>query len=337
MPHTNAQHQQHESHPWEERQAVHKTDYRYPFPPFPSGWFAIGSAAAVEVGQIKTLSYFDRELIAYRTNDGALRVFNAYCVHLGAHLGVGGRLEGDSIVCPFHGWRYDGRGQCVEISYSDHIPERARLHTYPVREWAGLIVVYFSPDNSAPTWSPDLPEFDPLRWSLYGIKHWRVRVHIQEIGENGLDMPHFKTVHSADIPQMVRAEGVGQKFFISVRPHAGSEQAKYLDAIDRTLWGLGISVNAFEGAVPSRIVIARTPVDEQHAEITLVIIPGNQRDAATTAQFGKVLMDRISSEIEQDVAIWENKEYAQQPVLTKGDGPIAAWRSWCQQFYSDKR
>ena len=58
-------------------------------------------------------------------------------------------------------------------------------------------------------------------------------------------------------------------------------------------------------------------------------------DPETTAQFGRALMDHISREIEQDVPIWENKEYVAQPVLTKGDGPIAAWRNWCRQFYPD--
>lgn len=309
------------------------SDYRYPFPPFPSGWFAIGETADIAAGTIKSLSYFGRELVAFRNSDGSISVLDAYCAHLGAHLGVGGSLQNDCIVCPFHGWRFDRRGHCVGIPYSDHIPERGKLHFYPSLQWAGLLIAYFSPDNTAPNWTPDLPEFDPGQWTRYGSRRWTARVHVQEIGENGLDMPHFKTVHSADIPDMVRAEGVGRKYFISVKPRPGSAQAKYLQGIDRTLWGLGISVNSFEGAAPARVVIARTPVDEQLSEITVVFVPKNQRDTEATALFGKALMERIASEVEQDIPIWENKRYAQHPALTKGDGPIAAWRNWCQQFY----
>jgi len=312
-----------------------KTAIRYPFSPYPSGWYAVAAATEIMPGEITTLSYFGRELIAFRDRDDCVCVLNAHCVHLGAHLGVGGKLEDNNIVCPFHGWRYDSAGQCVHIPYSDHIPDKGRLHAYPVLEWAGLVIVYFSEDNAAPVWTPDLPEFDPAEWTRYDSRDWTVRVHVQEIGENGLDMPHFKSVHSADIPQMVRAEGIDQKFYISVRPEPGSAQAKYLDGIDRTLWGLGISVNSFEGKVPSRVVITRTPIDEQLSRITLVFLPRNQGDEDTTAAFGKALMDHISREIEQDVPIWENKEYVEQPVLTRGDGPIAAWRNWCRQFYPD--
>ena len=66
-----------------------------------------------------------------------------------------------------------------------------------------------------------------------------------------------------------------------------------------------------------------------------VFLPKNQGDEKTTAMFGKVLMEHISKEIEHDVPIWENKEYVEHPVLTKDDGPIAAWRNWCQQFYAE--
>lgn len=311
-----------------------KSDYRYPFPPYPSGWFAVGDAAAVTAGQVSSLSYFGRELIAFRNADNRITVLDAYCPHLGAHLGVGGTVHDDCIECPFHGWRFNDRGQCVSIPYSDHIPERGKLHAYPSLLWAGLLIVYFSHDNAPPDWVPDLPEFDPAQWTLYGSKRWMARVHVQEIGENGLDMPHFKKVHSADIPDMVRAEGVGRKFFISVKPRPGSAQSRYLQGIDRTLWGLGISVNAFEGAAPARVVIVRTPVDEQLSEITVVFVPKNQADTKATALFGQALLERIASEVEQDIPIWENKRYAQHPALTKGDGPIAAWRNWCQQFYA---
>jgi nitrite reductase/ring-hydroxylating ferredoxin subunit len=313
-----------------------KTAYRYPFSPFPSGWFAIGQAADIQADVIKTLHYFGRELIAFRDPDNKIHVLDAHCPHLGAHLGVGGKLENGCITCPFHSWQFNSHGECIHIPYSGHIPERGKLHAYPVMEWAGLLIVYFSLDKCAPDWTPDLPVFDPQHWSIFGHRAWRVRVHIQEIGENGLDMPHFKSVHSAEIPQLVRAEGMAHKFYISVKPWPDSPQAKFLDGIDRTLWGLGISVNSFEGKVPSRVVITRTPIDEQYSDITLVFIPKNQGNPETTALFGKALMDHISKEVEQDVPIWENKIYAEHPALTKGDGPIAAWRKWCQQFYEEK-
>ena len=87
-----------------------KTAIRYPFSPFPSGWYSIGPVADIPPGEVTTLSCFGRELVAYRDSQDRVRVLAAYCVHLGAHLGVGGTVEGDTILCPFHGWRYNADG-----------------------------------------------------------------------------------------------------------------------------------------------------------------------------------------------------------------------------------
>ena len=88
--------------------------------PIPSGWFQVLYSNELEVGQAKPLEYFDQELVAFRTESGQAKVVDAYCPHMGAHLGYGIRdqaghgsaVVGESIVCPFHGWAYDGEGKC---------------------------------------------------------------------------------------------------------------------------------------------------------------------------------------------------------------------------------
>ena len=84
---------------------------RYPFPAIPDGWFSVAASEDVGLGEVKPLHYLDRDLVAFRGEDGAVRVFDAHCPHLGAHLGFGGRVCGEGIVCPFHGWRFDGDGR----------------------------------------------------------------------------------------------------------------------------------------------------------------------------------------------------------------------------------
>lgn len=58
-----------------------------------------------------------KNLIVFRGESDEAHVFDAYCAHMGAHLGVGGTvLPGDCLQCPFHGWIFDGKtGQCVQI------------------------------------------------------------------------------------------------------------------------------------------------------------------------------------------------------------------------------
>ena len=88
---------------------------RYPFPPFPNGWFQVAYTDEVAPGGVRSLHAFGKKLVLYRTESGEARVFDAHCPHLGADLGVGGKVEGDTIRCPFHGWRYGEDGRCVEV------------------------------------------------------------------------------------------------------------------------------------------------------------------------------------------------------------------------------
>ena len=77
---------------------------RFPFP-VPNGWFVVAQADDLAPGEVRALYFFARDLVLYRGDDGEPHVVDAHCPHLGAHLGVGGKVEGECLRCPFHGWR----------------------------------------------------------------------------------------------------------------------------------------------------------------------------------------------------------------------------------------
>ena len=70
------------------------------------GWFSVARANELSIGGVKRVIAFDRELALYRTESGIPVVQDAFCPHLGAHLGVDGRVVGERIQCPFHGWEF---------------------------------------------------------------------------------------------------------------------------------------------------------------------------------------------------------------------------------------
>src|SRR5215212_3252232 len=85
----------------------------------PTGWFQIGWSIDFPLGPIAAKHHFGEEVVVFRTDDGRLRALDAYCGHMGAHLGHGGELCGDRVVCPFHGWEWNGDGRNVSIPYQD--------------------------------------------------------------------------------------------------------------------------------------------------------------------------------------------------------------------------
>src|SRR6185295_17792478 len=82
------------------------------------GWYWAMPARALKRGRAHGLSFLGRELVIYRGDDGVVRALDAYCPHMGAHLSAG-KVEGQSIRCLFHYWKYDGTGRCIEIPCQD--------------------------------------------------------------------------------------------------------------------------------------------------------------------------------------------------------------------------
>ncbi|XP_042148709.1 cholesterol 7-desaturase nvd 1-like [Ixodes scapularis] len=88
-------------------------------PVFPNGWIPLLLSSELIINKVKSLNVLGEELVAFRTQDGVAHVMDAYCPHLGANLGVMGRVVGDCIECPFHGWRFRGEdGVCTHVPYA---------------------------------------------------------------------------------------------------------------------------------------------------------------------------------------------------------------------------
>ena len=126
---------------------------------------------------VKPLRYFGRDLVLYRGDSGAVHVFDAFCGHLGAHLGYGGRVCGDDIQCPFHGWRWDCDGQNVEIPYSTQVNRSRRLNRWVVREGSGTIFLWHDPTGRRSVLRPPGHSRGGKRRLLPGLAGHREDLH----------------------------------------------------------------------------------------------------------------------------------------------------------------
>ncbi len=172
--------------------------YRFPFPAFPIGWFRVAKSSDVRPGQLKSIHYFGRNLVLWRSGEGTVRLFDSHCSHLGADVGQGAVVE-NMIQCPFHGWRFDAEGVCAWIPGDQKIPPKAKLGAWPVHEANGQVMVYFHPDGESPTWTfPTFLEASDPAWSGFheGPGLPRIRTHVQEVMENGVDLRHIEYLHS---------------------------------------------------------------------------------------------------------------------------------------------
>src|SRR5690606_29508438 len=107
---------------WAVRSPPSPTRWRSPvrsYPmPMPFGWFQVAWSDEIPAGTSKPLHAFDRHLVGWRGETGEIHVWDAFCPHLGAHLGGLAKIEGDAIRCPMHSWQYGPDGRCIDIPYS---------------------------------------------------------------------------------------------------------------------------------------------------------------------------------------------------------------------------
>lgn len=128
---------------WNSRQfEAHR---RRAFPaPFPNGWYHLLNTNELSAGKIVSISALGRDFVAFRTSSGEVGVLDAYCPHLGAHLGSG-TLTAQGLACPFHGWKFDANGKCLEIPYmpdGSEVPAMAKTKAWEVVERDGMIFIW---------------------------------------------------------------------------------------------------------------------------------------------------------------------------------------------------
>jgi 5,5'-dehydrodivanillate O-demethylase oxygenase subunit len=159
-------------------------------------WHPVAAAAELTDNKpIKAVKILNEELVVYRDKAGRYGLVGEHCPHRLASLAFG-RVDAEGIRCPYHGWKFDGSGKCLEqpaeppeAGFKDRIKHVA----YPVEYLGGLIYAYLGP---AP--APLLPRWDVLVWE-HG-RRWIVKESIIECNwlqpmENSVDPSHLYWLH----------------------------------------------------------------------------------------------------------------------------------------------
>lgn len=324
-------------------------------PPFPDGWYAVAFSDDLVPGQILSRTFCGEEVVVFRTVSGGPVVMAAHCPHLGAHLGVGGTVDGEEITCPFHGFRFDPSGTCVATGYGSDPPRELVAPVRSVHETDGIVLAWHGAD-SGPSFV--IPELDGEGWSALVHRSYRLRDHPQETTENAVDLGHFAVVHGYDSVEMLEPVEVDGPSF-SVR-YAAARPMPWLGPLARpvrfefapSIRGLGYSlvhVAIPDLGIEARLLVLATPIDGTHVDLRLglrlrqIAEPGRvHRLVALVPRrvlgwvVSRSILAGFAGDAGQDFPIWENKAYIERPRLARGDGPIGVYRRWARQFYPER-
>ncbi len=329
-------------------------DSRY-YPPgrYPEGWYLVEVARNLPAGGLQQKTWMGKQIVVWRDSAGEVCVSEAYCPHLGGHLGpqAGGCVRNGRLVCPFHGFEYDISGQCVATPNAPP-PRTARLNVYETRELNGLIFSWWSSVGRGPQW--ELPDWPEKEWERLQYGTMQFRGHPQETAENSVDINHLQYVHGYETVKQVGdvlIDGAYLRSRFVFRRKMSIVGLPVLTDVAATahVWGLGYSFVEFHERVSGlylRQWILSTAVDD--AQVNLVIAlqvkrwePGQKWLATLLLRcfspnwLSRFFISRVKHDVRQDVTIWKNKRYQPLPILSRSDGEVMAYRDYCAQFYPE--
>jgi phenylpropionate dioxygenase-like ring-hydroxylating dioxygenase large terminal subunit len=309
---------------------------RFPMARYPNGWFQVAYSEELPKGGVMPLRYFGKDLVLFRTETGEAKVLDAFCPHLGAHLGHGGKVNGQSIRCPFHAWEFNGAGECTAVPYAQKIPPKAKIDPWPTAEINGLIMVWHHAESLAPIWEvPGVPEYRSSQWTPYEYRRWKVRSHNQEMAENAVDSAHFLYVHGTQGMPTSKAEANGHVLHVTSETVMKTPMGKVKGTVEVNAYGFGFTLTRFTGIVETLLVSSATTIDEDYVDVRFAFTVKRLPDKDATTTVYSAFIREIERQLGQDIPIWENKIFLDRPLIVDGDGPIGIFRRWARQFYSE--
>ena len=313
----------------------------------PTGWFQIGWSAEIPPGGVKPMKYFGHDLVAFRSDAGELAVLDAHCPHMGAHLGYGGKVKGDCIACPYHGWQWNTQGQNTLIPGEERkIPKKMRK--WHVLERHGILFLWHDPAGGAPRAGWELPDvfanpehpadpedFYPCYPDAVVFKPDE-RIHPQLMTENAADTAHFRYTHSAPEDPILLAFDTSTPVWKSEMGFLNKRTKEIALRLHARNAGVGLSFTIFQHKVLGRrLVLSCTPVDDDRSDLRVsYYFPRDPQSPDVMPQHVRDLSAQTEELFEEDARMWRHQRFRQQPIFAKRDvAGYRALREWCAQFY----
>jgi phenylpropionate dioxygenase-like ring-hydroxylating dioxygenase large terminal subunit len=159
----------------------------------PEAWFWLVKSTEVKTKKPIPVQFWGQELVVYRGEDGTVNAFEAHCPHMGAHL-CDGQVEGNSIRCPFHYWKFSANGTCENIPCQTDTKNVPTLKRFKVTEAYGLIWLWTGDFSDIET-VPVIPELKNVKIDWSHGNQFTKNCHPNVVMINAIDAQHFNSVH----------------------------------------------------------------------------------------------------------------------------------------------
>ena len=287
--------------------------------------------------------------VAFRDNAGTAHVLADTCIHRGGSLSNGKLIDG-SVACPYHGWQFDGSGQCTHIPSlreGSRIPGRAKVDSYPVIERYGIVFAFLG-DLPAEERPPlfDIPEWDKEGWRASGLVCFELDAYFERSIENGLDPVHNEFVHTLQgnvrfkpDDMTVSKDTWGTKVYVRMDPpKKGATELENLRNDDEPEHFGATSYHFGPNTLVTKIDLSKDnsfvqyffeqPIDDSHTRIFFI----NLRNCMLEPESDKRIQGINLAIADEDIAVISElypkrtPESSAKEMLIVGDECISAYR-----------
>jgi len=246
-------------------------------------WQPVRCSYELSVGQALPIRIMGEDFTLYRGDNGIPYLLGPRCAHRGTQLSAGW-VEGECIRCFYHGWKYDGTGQCVEQPAEDQtFAEKVRVPGYPVKEYIGLIFAYVGEGEPPPFPRYPILESTEISLDVAGLR--RICNYFNNI-DNSLDNAHVRFVHRRHRDAAQDRVVLGDPIISVEESEWGIKRyVKYPDGKDLTFFFGMPNINFINGQVVDPVIkradvlVFKVPVDDEnhiHFEVRAIALTGER-------------------------------------------------------------
>jgi phenylpropionate dioxygenase-like ring-hydroxylating dioxygenase large terminal subunit len=296
---------------------------------FPSGWYYMADSKTIKKGKIKPFKYFDMDLALGRTSTGKIQLFKAHCPHLGAHIGLGGKFDGEQVVCPFHGWKHTLDKMC---------DKGLKISSLPVQENWGKIFMWYSNDHRAPDY--DVVPLNQLSKGHFTLQTNTliVKAPLIEIAENMPDLEHYLNIHNMKETLLSKINIKENTFEFNFKIDTAATLTKDLKSeCQNTFYGPGLLWINITHTFNMKSLIFCTPIDEKTSFLKQQTIIPLKFNPFKFLTLYLPLCFFYKREIKKDVRIWENKIQGGSNYQLLQDSSIYKLRKWFEDKISNHK
>jgi vanillate O-demethylase monooxygenase subunit len=168
-------------------------------------WYVAATCDEVTVSPLGR-RLLGKDVVLWRGETGGVHAFENRCAHRAFPLSHS-RVDGDRLVCGYHGCTYDVDGKCVYTPTQPQVPTGMRVHVFPILEEPPFVWIWAGPPAAAAgARPPSMPWINDPEWATFADA-WHVNANYMMVHEHLLDFSYAPVVHATDLPPGLESMG----------------------------------------------------------------------------------------------------------------------------------